>query len=134
MVGGDVEQHRDLADEAVGQVELEARQFEDIDAAVRQRLLRQDRRTDVAAEARRDAGGDEDMVDQRGGGRLAVGPGDGDDLVRRQPGACLREQLDVTDDRDARADGANEQRRVVRHAGGNDHRVELAQVGGMEVG
>ncbi len=85
--------------EAEGQVELEARQFEDVHPAGRQRLLRQDRRADVAAEARRDAGGDEDVVDQRRGRRLAVGPGDADDLVRRQARASLSEEFDVADHR-----------------------------------
>jgi hypothetical protein len=32
------------------------------------------------------------VVDQRGGGRFAIGAGDADDLVRRQAGAGLREQ------------------------------------------
>ncbi len=40
MVGRDVEQHRDVAIEAEGQVDLIARQFEHIDAALGQRLLR----------------------------------------------------------------------------------------------
>ena len=101
MVGRDVEQHRDVAIEALGQVDLVARQFEHIDPAFGQRVLRQDRQADVAAHRARHARGLEDVVDQRGGGRLAVGAGDPDHLVRRQLGPGAGEQLDVADDLDA---------------------------------
>ncbi len=69
------------------------------------------------------------MVDQRGGGRLAVGAGDPDDLVRRQIGARLREQLDIADDRDASFARLRCDRMAVeRHAGRDDDAGETGQV------
>ena len=129
VVGGDVEQHRDLADETEGQVDLEARQFEDVDAALGERLLRQNGEPDVAAEARGDARRCEDVVDQRGGRRLAVGAGDADDAVRRQFGPRQREQLDVTHDGHVEVLCGNDQRCGVRNAGRDDERVEFGQIG-----
>ena len=43
----------------------------------------------------------QDVGDQRGGGRFAVGAGDPDDLVRRELRPRAAEQLDVADDLDA---------------------------------
>src|SRR4051794_2391857 len=75
------------------------------------------------------------MVDQRSGGRLAVGAGDPDHLVRRKLGAGAGEQLDVADDLDACLAGAlGDGMAVEREAGGNDEGVELGEVGGVEVG
>ena len=74
------------------------------------------------------------MVDQRGGGRLAVGAGDADDLVRRKLGPGAGEQLDVADDLDPRLAGAlRDGVAVDRETGGDDEGVELGEVGCVEV-
>ena len=106
MVRRDVEQHRDVAIEALRQVDLVARQLEHIDPAFGQRILGEDRQTDVAAHRRRNACGLENVVDERGRRRLAVGAGDPDDLVRRKLGPGAGEQLDVADDFDSGLAGA----------------------------
>ena len=49
MIGADVEQHGDVAIEAMGQIDLIGGQLEHIDAALRQRLLAEDRKADIAA-------------------------------------------------------------------------------------
>ena len=134
VIGRDVEQHCDVAIEALRQVDLVARQLQHVDAAFGQRVLGEDREADVAAHRRRHARGLEDVVDQRGGGRLAVGAGDPDDLVRRKLGAGAGEQLDVADDLDAGLAGALRDRVAVeRQARGDDEAVELREVGLVRV-
>ncbi len=65
-------------------------------------LQRQHRGADVAAEVGGAAGGLQQMMDQRRGGGLAVGAGDGDERrVRRELAPLAAEQLDVADDLDA---------------------------------
>src|SRR3546814_15861102 len=54
MVGAEVGQHRDIARKAVREVDLVARQFEDIDPAFGQRLAAEDRQADIAPHQRRD--------------------------------------------------------------------------------
>ncbi len=130
MVRGYVEQHCHIAVEAVGEIDLVARQLEDIDPALGQRVLLQNRQADVAAHRGRHARGLEDMVGERGGGGLAVGAGDADHLVRRQPGARLREQLDVADYRHREfrrvpGDGVG----VERHPGADDDACVAGEVG-----
>ena len=72
---------------------------------------------------------------ERGRGRLAVGAGDADDLVRRKLGPGAGEQLDVADDLDAGLAGALRDRVAVeREAGRDDEAVELGEVGFVEVG
>ena len=134
MVGRDVEQDRDVAIEAEGQVDLIARQFENVDAAGGQRFLAEDRQADIAAHHAGVAGMGQDVVDQRRRRRFAIGAGDADDTVRRQRCTGLREQFDVADDRDAGGLCAHEQRRAVRHPGRYDQRIERSQVDFMEVG
>jgi hypothetical protein len=74
------------------------------------------------------------VVNERGGGRLAVGPGDPDDLVRRELGPRAGEQLDIADDLDAGLAGALSDRVTVEgQARGDDEGVELGEVGGVEV-
>ena len=134
MIGRDVEQHRDIAIERLRQVDLIARQLQHIDAALRQRLLLKDRQPDVSAESRRNAGGLQNVVDQRDGSGLTVRAGNADDLVRRQRGARLGEELDVADD--GRVFGAGERRDVVgieRHARRNDKRIVFSEVIHFEV-
>src|SRR3569623_997652 len=71
MVGGEVEQNRDIAIEVERQIELVARQFKDIDTPLRQRIFTQAGQPNYAAQPRGHTGGLDEMVDQRGGGRLA---------------------------------------------------------------
>ena len=80
MVRLDVEQHGDARLERTDPFELERRDFGD-DPIVGAGLhcFRDQRVTDVAADARRAAGIAEDVPDQRGGRRLALGAGDRDD-------------------------------------------------------
>ena len=134
MVGGDVGQHRDIADEAEGQLELVRRQFEHIDAPCGQRLLRQDRQADVAAHPRRDAAAGEQVMDERGDRRLAVGAGDADDLVRGQAGPREGEQLDIADDRNAGLLRPLHDCRGMRHARRGDERLQPGEAGAVEVG
>ena len=49
MIGGDIEQHRDVAVEAEGKVDLVAGELEHIDAAFGERILREDGEADIAA-------------------------------------------------------------------------------------
>ena len=68
-------------------------------------------------------------MDQSGGGRLAVGAGDADHLVRRQLRPRLREQLDVPDDLHPLHAGLRGERvRVEGHARRENERVEGGQV------
>src|SRR3546814_4475008 len=46
MVGAEIGEHRDVARKAVRKVDLITRQFEDVNAAFRQRLTRQDRQAE----------------------------------------------------------------------------------------
>ena len=133
MIGRDVEQHRDIAVEAIGQVDLIAGQFQHIDAhplQVRlQRRLAQHRQADIAAHDCRIARLFDDMMDQRRRGRLAIGAGDADDLVRRQRRPGESEQFDVADDRHAsdlrpHRDGMP----IERHARRHDDAVKAGQV------
>jgi len=134
MIRRDVEQHRDIAIEALGQVDLVTRQLQHIDAAFGQRVLRQDRQADVAAHRRRHARGLEDVMDQRGRGRLAVGAGNADHLVRRKLGPGTGKQLDVADDLNARIGGTLRDRVAVeREARSDDDGIELGEVALNEI-
>src|SRR3546814_145671 len=114
---------------SVRKVDLITRQFEDVNAAFRQRLTRQDRQADVAAHQRRHARAFEHVGDERGDGRLAVGAGDADRLVRRQIAFGFGEKFDVADDRDMRfARVRGDRVAVERHAGRNDDPRETNQI------
>ena len=129
MIGGNVKQHCDVAIECLRQVDLVAGQFQHVDPACRKRRLREDRQADIAAHQAGDARGLQDVVDERGSRRLAVGAGDADDLVRWKIAAGLREEFDIADD--GNAGGARLRRErvgVERHAGGHDERVEAGEV------
>ena len=102
VIGRDVEQHADAGIERRRQLDLEGRHLDDVEPIDGRRLQRQDRRADVAAHLHVAAGRAQDVGDQRRGGRLAVGAGNGDERrVGRQLGALAAEQLDVADDLDA---------------------------------
>ena len=92
-------------------------------------------RTEVAANVDRKAGLMEDMTQQRGDRRLAVGAGDAE-----EPGGGLgaQQQLDVADERDAGILGARRDRvrlgKGRRNAGRQHQRLERAEVGVGEAG
>ena len=126
------------------EIDLIGRDFQHINAPGRERLERQHRHADIAAHLRVAAGAFDEMRDQRGGGRFAVGAGDGD---QRTIAAGLRalaaEQFDVADDLDIGLVG--ERRRPMRrrmrqrHAGRQHQRgdvrpVEFAQILRLEAG
>jgi hypothetical protein len=110
----------------------------------RRRLELQHRHADIAAHLHVAAGVPQKMRDQRRGGRLAVGTGDGDE---RRIG-CVRaplaaEQFDIADDRDAglrrELCGPMRLRMRQRHPGGEDQRrdtgpVDIMQVRGADFG
>ena len=95
VVGRDVDQHRDVEHVREDELELIGGEFEDIGARGAERIERQHRRPEIAADRRLLAGGFEDVADQRRDRGLAVGAGDAD-----EPGAGLgpRHELDVADD------------------------------------
>src|SRR3546814_1926983 len=67
--------------------------------------------------------------DLRGDGRLAIGAGDADGLVRRQIAFGFGEKFDVADDGDMRfARVRGDRVAVERHAGRNDDAREADQV------
>ena len=135
MIGTYVQQQRDIAVEAVGQVDLIARQFEHIDTTLGQRLLGQDRNADIAAHQGRYPGAGEDMVDQRCCRRLAVGAGDPDDPVWRQGGPGLGKQFHVADDRHALHRRLARYRMAVeRDAGRDNDRIISGQIGFERIG
>ena len=135
MVGRDVEQCSDIAGKALGQIDLIARQFEDIDPASWQWILPEHWQTYVAAHPHRQSRLANEVVDQRGGGRLAVGAGNADHAVRRQIRPGHREQFDVTDDWHAdRSCGLGNRVAVERHAGGHDHPVHSRDGGRNRIG
>ena len=73
-----------------------------MDARIVGRREIEDRHADIAAHRDVAPGFAQDMGDQRGGRRLAVGAGDGDERrVGRARGALASEELDVADDLDA---------------------------------
>ena len=108
MVRADVGQHRHVRAEAAGQVQLVGRDLDHIDGVRRRLGQGQHPDADVAPHMNRAARLAEDPADQGGGGGLAVGAGDGDDLGplhlgQRRQGAG--EQLDVAHDPHARVLG-----------------------------
>ena len=102
MIGRDVQQHANRRRQRRRQVDLERRHLDDVNAVRCGRRERQDGSADVAAHLHVAAGGAQNMCDERRGGGLAVGAGDGDDRARGAAcGALAKEQLDVADDLDA---------------------------------
>src|SRR5690606_31603364 len=79
---------------------------------------------DIAGEAGVEAGLGEHQVDERGGGRLALGAGDGDDLAA---GAIfLAPEVEVGGDGNAGFAGHGEDGAVARDAGALDDGAEAA--------
>ena len=105
VIGRDVGQDRHVGREAVGQVQLIGRGLDHIDGVGRR--LRQGQHADAYVAA--DMDGETRLLqhpaDQGGGGGLAVGAGDGDDLGPPglgQGGDGAGEQLQVADHRNVR--------------------------------
>ena len=144
MVLADIEQDADGGIERGREVDLVGRHLDDVHAAHARRLQRQDRGADIAAHLGVVAGKFRQMRDQRRGGRLAVGAGDGDERrIGRVTAPLAAEQLDVADHLDAglaRHQHAPVRRRMgQRRAGGEDQRGEIlpgdaAQIRGDETG
>ena len=98
MVFADVEQDADARIERRRKIDLVGRALDDMMAAGARRLQREDGHADIAAAGRLVAGRRQDVGDERRGGRLAVGAGDGDERrVRRVRAALAAKQLDVAD-------------------------------------
>ena len=76
MVGRDVQEHADPAGDLLGEVELVGGELEHEQPVVAVELQIEHRPADIAAHRRVQASGREEMVDQGGGRRLAVGAGD----------------------------------------------------------
>ena len=102
MVFADIEQDADRRIETRGEIDLIRRHLDDVDPSHARRLQRQDRGADIAAHLRVVTGDPHQMRDQRGGGRFAVGAGDGDERrIRRITASFAAEQLDIADHLDA---------------------------------
>ncbi len=84
------------------EIDLIRRHLDDMDPPHARRLQRQDRGADIAAHLGVVTGDPHQMRDQRGGGRFAVGAGDGDERrIRRMTASFAAEQLDIADHLDA---------------------------------
>ena len=79
MVLGDIEQNAHSGVQRGCKIDLVGRNLQHINAARRKRLERQHRNADIAAHLRVAASAVDQMRDQRGGGRLAVGASDCDE-------------------------------------------------------
>ena len=97
MVGGDVEQHRDIEGERLDQVELKRTRLQNINPVRAERRQRQRRRAEIAADFDPLSGLAENVADQRRRRRFAVGAGN-PDITRRRLRAS--EQFDIADDLD----------------------------------
>ena len=139
MVGGDIEQRRDIAGEAEGEIDLVARQLQNIDATPmligQQRRLPEDRQADIAAHPCGNPCPGQQMMHQHGGGGFAIGAGDPHHAMRRQGGAGLGEKLDIADQRHAsRAGGIADRVAVYRDAGRNQHARETGEIKAARIG
>src|SRR3546814_285490 len=115
--------------EAVGEIDLVARQFQHIDATCGQWVLRQYGQADIPAHPRRDACIAHNMMDERRRRRLAIRAGDGDDPMLGQAWAGEREKFDVADDGNTRLPRLiGYGMTIERHAGGNDHAVKTGKI------
>ncbi len=138
VVGRDVQEHADGGFECRRQVDLERREFDDMETVRRRRLEGQDGAADVAAHLHVLAGMAKNVGDERRRRRFAVGAGDGDEgRLGTMRGTLAREDLDVADDLDASRLGHAD--RPMRfgmgegHAGRQDEARECRPIGLGEV-
>ena len=90
MICAEIDQDADRSVQRGRQIDLIGRALDDVNAAGARRLERQDRGADIAAKLRVHAGRRGQMCDQRGGGRFAVGAGDGDERRARRVARGVR--------------------------------------------
>ena len=121
MIGGEVQPDGNPAMQVRAQVELVGGELEHEDAVLRPEFEIEDRPTDIAADHRVGAGGDEEMVDQRCRRRLAVGAGHADQGSRPEQ---LGKEIDVAANRHVRGTRRNDQRMGQRHAGARHEQGE----------
>ena len=120
MVGRDVDQQADARRQRGREIDLVGRALDDMRAHGRGRRQIEDRHADIAAHRDVAPRLPQDMGDQRGRRRFAVGAGDGDERrVGRSRGALAGEEFDVADDRNAGRLGAVD--RPVRLGMGQRH-------------
>ena len=144
VILADVEQNADGGIERRRKIDLVRRHLDHMHPPHPRRLQRQDRSADIAAHLGVVAGDLGQMRDQRGGGRLAVGAGDGDERrIRRVTPPLAAKQFDIADHLDAGL--PRHQHRPMRHrmgqrrAGRQDQGRKIrprnrAQIGGGETG
>ena len=138
MVGGDVDKEADARRERGGEIDLIGRALDDVRPPGCGRRQVKHGHADVASHRHLATGFLQHVGDQRGGGRLAVGAGDGDERrIGRPRTALASEELDVADDRNPGLIGKIDRpvwRRVGQgHAGGKHEEPEPAPVGLSEV-
>jgi hypothetical protein len=113
VVGRDVEHRRHARPERLDRLELERGDLGDDEAAGREReRVGGERSTDVAAHQHRARRGGDQGAGERRGGRLAVGPRDGDGVSLHGAPA----ELELADHRRPTSAGGRELRAVHRHA------------------
>ena len=144
MVLAEIDEDTDRWIERRGKIDLIGRDLDDMRHGRARRLEREDRGADIAADLGLVPGAAQEMRGKRGGGRFAVGPGDGDERRVRSIGASLTaKQLDVADDLDGgivRETHRPVRRRVSerhargKHQCGNLRPVDLPQIGGRDAG
>ena len=124
MIGRDVEYHGDRGVELLSGFKLEAGDLENRPCLAGAGVDKShDRDADVAANQRGQAGSREDFAQQRGGGGLAVGAGDGQDMAPEEAGG----QLQLADDRQAEALYLLQLGGVQRHAWTDNDQILAAE-------
>ena len=138
VVGRDVDQQADARRKRRRKVDLIGRALDDMDAARDGRRQIENRHANVAAHRYVAPRLLQHMGDQRGGGRFAVGAGDGDERrVGRSRVTLAHEELDVADDRNPglirEVDRPMRLGMSERHAGREHEHLEAAPVGLREI-
>ncbi len=125
-----VKQNTDGGFQRGREIDLVGGNLQHVGAIFRERLERQCRHADIAAHLRIAAGAFEQVINQRRGGRFAVGAGDGDERASSAGfGALAAKQFNVADDLDL--GGARQRRGPMRlrmrerYAGGKHQRSIL---------